>query len=635
MTNNKQVIEKSILDLALTDVGFLAVNKENNILYKNEKFNKLWGIPNYDNNFDLINSIINKQIRKSDKIDLKYPKDKETLKSEKILYLNNGRVIKMTHRLLYDKNTQSMIWVFRDDTEKFGEEKKYSQNEILNALTEPAYITDSKGNLLDYNERFVKYFNGIDIINKNIWKLFDKEAKEKLLKSDKILIENELENISLNIKKDEKTIKVKKSVINKKEEISILNIFSDISIQKNLVKKLYESRQRYRKLYENSPDAVYILEYGKIIGANKKGLELLNISDYLDIKEDSLLKYIHPDYHSTYKKEYKKLIENKDSTPLYEAKVLTTQGNIKDVEVKFSVFPHEGRLLSYTVVRDITKRKKEMKLRKIAEEKLIDAVEYNKLTTEFFANLSHEFRTPLNIILATVQLMNTQINNKDIDIDSKMKKYIKTMRQNCYRLLRLINNMIDITKIDSDFYRLRKENLNIVGLIEDITTSVVNYMSNRNIKFVFDTDKEVINTAVDSDAMERIILNLLSNAIKFTNEGDKIEVKITKQDREVIISVKDTGIGINEEKKGIIFDRLGQADKSLTRKQEGSGVGLSIVKGLVELHDGEITVESEYNNWTKFVIRLPITSLKQTGIKKDVYENRVEKINIEFSDIYL
>jgi signal transduction histidine kinase len=144
--------------------------------------------------------------------------------------------------------------------------------------------------------------------------------------------------------------------------------------------------------------------------------------------------------------------------------------------------------------------------------------------------------------------------------------------------------------------------------------------------------------ACDLDAIERIMLNLISNALKFTEPGGKIFVNIFDKEDRIIISVKDTGIGICQEKQGIIFERFVQGDKTITRKQQGSGIGLSLVKSLVKLHKGDISLKSKLGEGSEFIIELPVTlvegSDKEAKLKRMSYEDNIEKVQIEFSDIY-
>ena len=285
------------------------------------------------------------------------------------------------------------------------------------------------------------------------------------------------------------------------------------------------------------------------------------------------------------------------------------------------------------MARDITEKKK-IKEEKIAYEK---AIELEGMKNEFFSNISHEFKTPLNIILATMQVINKNIENKNIRATDEeyLNKYMNSIRQNCYRLLRLVNNIIDISKMDYGYYDIELGNYNIVSVVEDITMSILEYVNNKGIELIFDTEVEEEIIACDPDKIERIILNLLSNAIKYTKDSGKIYVNIGKDDKNIYISVTDNGIGIPEKKLNTIFERYAQLDNKLTRRFNGSGIGLSLVKSLVKMHQGDIYVESKVNEGSKFTIRLPIRQVQSKNKKNtSLTKSKVEKCSIEFSDIY-
>ncbi|MHC1683532.1 MAG: Cache 3/Cache 2 fusion domain-containing protein [Clostridiaceae bacterium] len=269
---------------------------------------------------------------------------------------------------------------------------------------------------------------------------------------------------------------------------------------------------------------------------------------------------------------------------------------------------------------------------------LDEAVQYDRLKTEFIANISHELRTPINIIFSTIQLFSFYIDSgKILENIENINSYSNTMKQNCFRLLRLVNNIIDITKIDSGFMELNLKNKNIVEVVEEITLSTVEYAKSMDRTVIFDTNVEEKITAIDEEKIERVLLNLISNAIKFTKEGDIIEVVVQVEEQEVIISVKDSGIGIEKDKLSQVFQRFKQVDSSLSRNSEGSGIGLSIVKSLVEMHYGSIEVKSKINEGSEFIIKLPVgfTSNDDKNQNSNLAsKSKVEKIHIEFSDIY-
>lgn len=264
--------------------------------------------------------------------------------------------------------------------------------------------------------------------------------------------------------------------------------------------------------------------------------------------------------------------------------------------------------------------------------------EIEKAKSQFFANLSHEIKTPINIIYSCIQLLDINKKNGKKSLSDAYNKYEHTLKQNCYRLLRLVNNLVDMTKIDSGYMKLIFINCEIVSLVEDITLSIVPYVESKNINIVFDTYIEELKIRCDPESMERVILNLLSNAIKFTDNNGNISVFIEADEKYVFIRVKDDGIGISEDIREEIFNRFVQEDKSFNRKKEGSGIGLALVKSLVELHDGEVYLE-KVSKGSEFVVKLPNIKIDE---ELDVYNKvmdaeskpLVQKINIEFSDIY-
>ena len=265
------------------------------------------------------------------------------------------------------------------------------------------------------------------------------------------------------------------------------------------------------------------------------------------------------------------------------------------------------------------------------------AEETLKKEEEFFINITHELKTPLNVIFSANQLMDLYLRNDSIFSNKDVIKRNNNMiRQNCYRLTKLINNIVDLSKIESGFLKLNLTNNNIVEVVENIVQSISEYIKNKGLSIIFYSDVEEKNIAFDVDKIERVVLNLISNAIKFTDEGTKIYINVLDKGEFIEISVKDYGIGIEKEHLNSIFNRFQQVDKTLSRNAEGSGIGLSLVKSIVEMHDGEISVESELGKGSKFRIKLPVKIVQQSKcIEQNKFlNNKIEMINVEFSDIY-
>ena len=233
-------------------------------------------------------------------------------------------------------------------------------------------------------------------------------------------------------------------------------------------------------------------------------------------------------------------------------------------------------------------------------------IKLEKHKNNYFVNLSHELRTPLNVILSIEQLI-TSLNKSGIQIPKeKMETYMNTLKGNSNRLLNLINNIIDTSKIDSGFYKLNKEEVNIVTLVEDTALSMINLAEVNGLKIIIDPEIEELFIECDKLDIERCIINLIGNAIKFTSEGGTITVSISELYKKVRISVKDTGVGIDEKYHNTIFDRFSQVYSESSEEFGGSGLGLTLTRNLINLHGGEISVVSEKGKGSEFIIILPI-----------------------------
>ncbi|MCG8502681.1 MAG: PAS domain S-box protein [Firmicutes bacterium] len=415
----------------------------------------------------------------------------------------------------------------------------------------------------------------------------------------------------------------------------------EITKRKRTEAALRESEKRYRQVVEFFPDCIVVYKNGKIIFANTAAGELVGAKNGQKLSEKSLMWHVHPAYREVARTYLRKVDEERETIGLHEYKIIKHDGTFRDIEAAAIPIHFEQGNAALIIVRDITERKMGAELKKKVEEKtreLKEALEIDKLKTDFFANISHELRTPLNIILGTMQLFDLyQQKGMTENTIQKTDKRIKVMKQNCYRLLRLINNLIDITKMDAGYYSLKLQNHNIVNIIEEIALSIRDFIQDKGIHFQFDTDVEEKIIACDPDKIERIILNLLSNAVKFSNSGGSISVNIYDKGERILISIQDTGTGIPKDKLQLIFERFRQVERSLTRNHSGSGIGLSLVKSLVELHGGSIRAESEYGKGSEFIIEIPVKVLPKEEIvtaDKDLLQSRIERINIEFSDIY-
>ncbi|WP_315116194.1 HAMP domain-containing sensor histidine kinase [uncultured Clostridium sp.] len=258
--------------------------------------------------------------------------------------------------------------------------------------------------------------------------------------------------------------------------------------------------------------------------------------------------------------------------------------------------------------------------------------ERDKLKTEFFVNVAHDLRTPLNIIINSIKLIQFNIDNGDIiDNSSNLNNRMVVVKQNSYGLLKLINNLIEITKIHGNYSNLSLDNYNIVSVVEEVVQTVSTFIKDKGIDITFDTEIEERIMACDKEKIERIILNLLSNAAKFTPKGGKIDISMCEINDKMIISIKDTGIGIKKEMQKCIFERYKKVDDNIRSDYHGSGIGLPLVKSLVEMHGGDINLYSEYEKGSEFIISLPCRIIHNEE-KSNIKQINAEIVGVEFSD---
>lgn len=242
----------------------------------------------------------------------------------------------------------------------------------------------------------------------------------------------------------------------------------------------------------------------------------------------------------------------------------------------------------------------------LSQKELKESYEKNQLRNDFFAELSHELKTPVNVINSNIQLFEKCLlvqDNKEGLLDSH--QYLKSMQENCYRLVKLVNNIIDTNKIEAGYMMVDAKNYNIIPFIEDMVMSIKAYALQKQISIIFDTEIEELIVACDMDKVEKIVFNLLSNAIKYTPNGGEVLTYISYDEGDMYVTVQDTGEGIPESLHETIFDRFTQNIGALHEKYNSSGLGLTLVKSLVELHQGKIWIDKEYKEGCKITFSLP------------------------------
>jgi signal transduction histidine kinase len=261
-----------------------------------------------------------------------------------------------------------------------------------------------------------------------------------------------------------------------------------------------------------------------------------------------------------------------------------------------------GRLHRALRIREFTLRFELDENRKALEESNQKLKELDQVKSRFFANISHELRTPLTLLISPLENMMQRFGRA---ADAETRDTLQTMHSNGMRLLKLINDLLDLVRMESGRMEIRRDPLEVIDLIKGLASAARQVADDKRLQLVTHVDPQLGAVIADRDKLEKIVLNLVFNALKFTPAGGRVELRAEKQAEEFVLIVADTGMGISEKNLPHIFDRFWQADGSSKRKYQGVGIGLALVKELSEVQGGGVTVSSQEGKGTTFTVRLP------------------------------
>src|SRR6266581_2774140 len=219
----------------------------------------------------------------------------------------------------------------------------------------------------------------------------------------------------------------------------------------------------------------------------------------------------------------------------------------------------------------------------------------------------HELRTPLTLLLAPLEAL---LHQRGRVTDPETRGLLTTMHSNGMRLLKLINDLLDLVRLESGRMEVRREPLELTEFIKGLASAARQVADDKRIKLETWVAPELGAVLADRDKLEKILLNLLFNALKFTPAGGRVDLRAEKQGDDLVLLVRDTGMGISPKNLPYIFDRFWQADGAARRKYQGVGIGLSLVKELTEIQDGNVSVESEEGKGTTFTVRFPCETVE-------------------------
>lgn len=397
---------------------------------------------------------------------------------------------------------------------------------------------------------------------------------------------------------------------------------NSILIKRNTVLKetnimIEKSQDKYNELIESVYGAVFLFSFDKLKYVNNGTLKFVNnnINEILGMGlEDFICKY------------FEKSLEEINQLQNYVPSVKMKYNNL-DVEFFLTEVNSETKII---YIHDVTEKNNNTRIIEEMEQYLKE----DELKKEFFSNISHELKTPINLIYSAIQV--NEIYLKENNIDGFIKNEIR-IKQNCHRLIRTINNFIDANKVSEGYLIPNYKIHNIVEIVENTSMACNKYIKLIDNTLTFDAEEEEIYVNCDKEMITRIILNILSNSVKYGRKNGSIQVNISIEGNDTVyIRIKNDGLKIDERTIPYIFDRFTKLNKAFNRIREGSGLGMFLSKALVELQGGHIKLITN-NKGNEFIINMPIVKeTKQHHIPEELEINALEeKVDVEFSDIYI
>ncbi len=607
-------ISKSIEE---SDIPIFILDINKKFIYSNEAFNML--IQDYKNKENRID--ISKYLQ------FKFPKYKNLMDEIKKIVteargnLNiksyDGKIYRLECITDIIDERPVIVCILKDITQTTLIQNKLEESEnmyknLMDVLNEGVIIHDNKN---------IKYINdkGLEILDINIGKkeifiediknIVSKKFREKFLSNIQLVISRKEEKVINKIELiNGRIVELVTTNIKLNDEDLLISIVIDITELENTIMNIEQSEKTYKLLLQTLPEGIVIVNptTKKHIYRNEASIRMLKTIG-LEKLNESIKTYLKEENYGNFRR--------------------FTIDKLNNVDISLAIVKREEEGSLIVVFRMLDCEFKSTQL----EKELNRIKEKNKFKTEFLSNVAYDIKKPINKIFET---NNNLIENKGKYNSENINNHTRLVKQNCYRLIRLLSNVEYVSRIDNGTCTLELRKCDIVKLVENIVKISKTYTDKKGIDISFKSEVNKKILSLDIDKVEKIILNILSNAIKFTDTGGKIDINLYMHNEQVCISIKDTGIGIPKDKTEVIFENFEQLDTTLSRGCEGTGMGLSVVKKLANLNNIKINVESELNKGSEFIITLP-NNIVSKNIKLQDKFAQDEKIDIEFSDIYL
>jgi PAS domain S-box-containing protein len=507
---------------------------------------------------------------------------------------------------------------------------QYLDNTLLKDTSLLLQSVDSRGKLIFVNNLWLKKFgySKKEAIGMNVWKIISKNSLKhcqkifsKIMSNKKVIcIEAEF------ICKNGKSVFVKgdiSPVISNGEIIFANGIFQDITKEKKIEEKLAEynenlekevkkrtkelsaSEKKYRKLYETSKDAIMTLSPPKLefTAGNLATVKMFgakNEKEFTSAAPWQLSPKHQPDGQLSGEKAKKMIMKAmKNGSNFFEWTHKKLDGNVFSATVLLSRMKEKNKTYLQATVRDITQQKEyEHKI----EDQIEELKELDKLKSKFLTIVSHELKTPLTPAILQLQLL---LNGNFGKLDREQEESIIIIQRNINRLNRLINDILEVSQMQSTLFKLNKKEISIENYVREVIEDNKEFAKKKNISLSFSKVKNIPKIFADGGRINQVLSNIIENSIKFTEKGN-VSVSLIKDKNYVIIKIKDNGAGIPKKYQSKIFEEFFQVEPMYTRKHGGTGLGLSIAKKIVEEHEGKIELKSEVGKGSVFIIYLPI-----------------------------
>jgi PAS domain S-box-containing protein len=557
-------------------------------------------------------------------------------KSKKFFWIHkrkNGDLFNAEVSLSYIRHEgkDRIIAIVRDISDQIKLDKIVKKNEeylkkVLNSSPEAIFSTDLRMNILNCNDSTVKIFGA-----KNQSELIGKNISDFVIKEDKLLVRkavrkffkiNKIRKFNFRLRKLNNEIftgSLSAQLLKNDEgnPASIIANISDITSRINTEKALIASEEKNRALSQSTREAVLFSKNGYCIEANEATSQMFGYT------HDELIGIFGTDLVVS---EHKKLVKHNMLSGYeepYEALAITKSGIKFWVEFHGSMYEYMGEKVRVTTIKNIDIQKRTMIELKKAKEK---AEESDRLKSTFLGTMSHELRTPLNAIIGFSDLFDTNLSKNDMILFSK------TINESGKNLLSIIEDILNISLIETGKIKTNPEKVNIpvfLHEVNELTKYKLKKEKKTNITLNYFSVEQLKNNwgFFDPYKTKQVLDHIIKNAIKFTNKGF-IELQCDYNNNEIIFSIKDTGIGIEQKNYDLIFDWFRQADDSHTRAYGGTGLGLSIAKKLLDLLGGRIWLESEPGKGTIFYIKIPIKKNNSSSENKKDDSNKKSFTNL-------